>query len=100
MTGGTVLILGAVGRNFGAGMTGGVAYVWDPHADFVDRKLFHPESVEVTALTNCAVSEQTSVHELLRQHVVMTESSLGKSFLDGWQHTLQNLLRVSAKGEP
>jgi len=98
MTGGTVLILGAVDRNFGAGMTGGVAYVWNPEGNFVGRKLFHPEFVEVTGLTNWATTEQILVHELLRQHVVMTESSLGRSLLEGWQETLQHLLRVSAKG--
>ena len=38
MTGGTVVILGATGRNFGAGMTGGVAYVWDPDAAFTRNR--------------------------------------------------------------
>jgi len=100
MTGGVVLILGATGRNFGAGMTGGVAYVWNPDGDFIVRKMYHPEFVEVMALASCNSAEQAFVQELLRQHVVMTESSLGNALFNHWQQTLQHLLRVAPKLEP
>src|SRR5271157_1759687 len=46
MTGGAVLILGETGSNFGAGMTGGVAYVWDPNSIFLDERKYHPDFVE------------------------------------------------------
>jgi glutamate synthase (ferredoxin) len=100
MTGGVVLILGPTGRNFGAGMTGGVAFVWNPDGDFVGRKMYHPEFVEVMALANCNAAEQTFVHELLRQHGVMTQSSLGRALFEDWRETLQHLLRVAPKVEP
>ena len=94
MTGGIVLILGTTGRNFGAGMTGGVAYLLNP--DFVAGRMYHPD-VEVTALANCGAAEQASVHDLLRQHVVLTESSLGRALFEDWRGTLQHLLRVAPK---
>ncbi len=99
MTGGTVVVLGATGRNFGAGMYGGVAYVWDADGEFVARKMFHPEFVEVTALAECGAAEQTFVRELLQQHVVLTKSSLGGSLVENWRETVQHLLRVAPKVE-
>jgi glutamate synthase (ferredoxin) len=100
MTGGTVLILGATGRNFGAGMSGGVAYVWDPEGDFVRRTMFHPEFVEVARLAECGTAAQASVRDLLRQHIVLTGSALGRPLLEDWQQTSQHLLRVAPKLEP
>jgi glutamate synthase (NADPH/NADH) large chain len=98
MTGGLVLVLGRTGRNFGAGMTGGVAYVWNP--DFRARPMHHPDFVEVTALANCSAAEKSQVQELLRQHVAMTESSLARALVEGWPTTLQDLFRVAPKPQP
>ena len=52
MTGGTVLVLGLTGRNFGAGMTGGTAYVWDPEGKFVSEQRFHAEFVDAGRSAN------------------------------------------------
>ena len=77
MTGGVVVVLGATGRNFGAGMTGGTAYVWDADGSFVAEQKFHPEFVETKPLDECACKEQAALRELLHQHVRKTGSRAG-----------------------
>ena len=98
MTGGVVLILGVTGRNFGAGMTGGTAYVWDPYASFVAEQRFHPDFVEVTPLADSDCDEQTAVRELLQQHVSKTGGRLGQRLVENWPKTLQQALRVAPRG--
>ena len=97
MTGGVVVILGVTGRNFGAGMTGGTAYVWDPNASFVAEQKFHPDFVEVTPLADWDCEEQTAVRELLHQHVPKTGSRLGQRLIQDWPKTLQQILRVGPR---
>ncbi len=72
MTGGTVLILGDVGMNFAAGMSGGVAYVYD-ESDTLDHGL-NPELVELLSVDDCDVK---TIRDLLMQHVKATNSPLG-----------------------
>ena len=98
MTGGMVLILGVTGRNFGAGMTGGTAYIWDPHASFVIEQMFHPDFVAVTPLTDRDCEEQATVRELLHQHVLKTGSRLGQRLIESWPKTLQQFLRIAQRG--
>jgi len=97
MTGGVVLVLGPTGRNFGAGMTGGKAYVLD--ASFAAEQKYHPEFVEVTPLAACDGEEQTVVRELLHQHLLKTGSRLGQRLLANWPGTLQQLLRVAPRSD-
>lgn len=77
MTGGTVLILGETGRNFGAGMSGGVAYVLD-----LDEDLVNPELVDVLDLRPGDVE---TVRRLLSDHVKWTGSSVAQALLDDWE---------------
>jgi glutamate synthase (ferredoxin) len=100
MTGGVVVILGATGRNFGAGMTGGTAYVWDTDRSFITEQRFHPEFVETRSLDDCAFNEQAAVRELVHQHIFKTGSRVGRRLLESWPQTLQQTLRVTAKIEP
>ncbi|MGA8876632.1 MAG: glutamate synthase large subunit, partial [Candidatus Korobacteraceae bacterium] len=97
MTGGVVVVLGRTGRNFGAGMTGGVAYAWDEDGSFVAEQKFHREFVETKALTDCVGSEQESVRELLQQHVSKTGSRLGQRLVDRWQDVLSQMVCVTPK---
>ena len=97
MTGGTVVILGATGRNFGAGMTGGVAYVLDPDRSFQTEQKFHPEFVETELLDDCDYKEQAHVRELLQRHVCKTGSCLGQKLFERWPETVQRILRVAPK---
>src|SRR5208283_5823777 len=96
MTGGLVLILGETGSNFGAGMTGGVAYVWDPTGVFDEQK-YHPDFVGLELLDDCTHDEQALVHSLLEQHIEKTASKLAKRLHQGWPVTLKQVVRVAPK---
>jgi len=96
-TGGVVVVLGRTGRNFGAGMTGGVAYVWDESGRFVAEQRFHPEFVETKALADCVGSEQESVRELVQQHASKTGSQLGQRLVDRWQEVVSQMVCVTPK---
>ncbi|MCF6435130.1 glutamate synthase large subunit [Pseudoalteromonas sp. MMG022] len=78
MTGGVVCILGAVGVNFGAGMTGGFAYVLDEGNDFAKR--INPELVEVVELTQLP-SHQEHLRGLIAEHLELTCSSRAEQVL-------------------
>jgi glutamate synthase (ferredoxin) len=79
MTGGTVVVLGPTGRNFGAGMTGGVAYVLD-EAGQLERR-HNPQLVELRAL---GPRDEAAVQALLRRHVELTGSPRGAEVLARW----------------
>ncbi|MBV9898343.1 MAG: glutamate synthase large subunit [Chloroflexi bacterium] len=80
MTGGTVLVLGETGRNFGAGMTNGVAYVLDETGQFPSR--LNDELVQATRLMNA--DELSTVYELVREHFERTASRRAENILDLW----------------
>ena len=79
MTGGRVVILGRTGRNFAAGMSGGIAYVLDPGGDFENR--CNLGMVEIEPLAD---EDIEYVHELVSRHVALTDSRRGRSVLDSW----------------
>jgi glutamate synthase (ferredoxin) len=81
MTGGTVVILGATGRNFGAGMTGGVAYVLDEEGALERR--YNGQLVELHTL---GARDEARVQELLRRHVSFTGSPRAAEVLARWEH--------------
>jgi glutamate synthase (ferredoxin) len=80
MTGGTVLVLGETGRNFGAGMTNGVAYVLDETGQFPRR--LNDELVVATRLMDA--DELSTVYELVREHFERTASRRAEAILDLW----------------
>jgi glutamate synthase domain-containing protein 2/glutamate synthase domain-containing protein 3 len=80
MTGGTVLVLGVTGRNFGAGMTNGVAYVLDEDGDFPVR--LNDELVQASRLMDA--EELALVYELVREHFEKTASRRAEAVLDLW----------------
>jgi glutamate synthase domain-containing protein 3 len=100
MTGGVVVILGSTGRNFGAGMTGGTAYVWDPDGSFRNGQKFHPEFVEPKPLDECSCPEQAALRELLHQHVAKTGSQIGEQLIQNWPQTIQQVLSIAPRMEP
>jgi glutamate synthase (NADPH/NADH) large chain len=79
MTGGRVLVLGPTGRNFGAGMSGGIAYVYDPERTFAERVNY--EMVEVVEPD---VTDQGEIRELLERHVRYTDSAVATRILGAW----------------
>ena len=81
MTGGIVCVLGRTGVNFGAGMTGGFAYVLDEDGEF--RKRVNPELVEVLEVADLAIHEE-HLRGLITEHVQLTASSRGEEILANW----------------
>lgn len=81
MTGGFVVILGPVGYNFGAGMTGGVACVYDPEGDLKNR--VNQKDVRLALLT-VGSPEAERVHFLLQEHARLTGSALARRHLADW----------------
>ncbi|MNB74657.1 Ferredoxin-dependent glutamate synthase 1 [compost metagenome] len=93
MTGGRVVVLGGTGRNFAAGMSGGIAYVYDPDNTFVNRC-----NLEMVLLER--VEDQSEAEELrgmIARHAELTGSTLGQRVLDGWQQNLAKFVRVIPK---
>ena len=90
MTGGSVVILGETGRNFAAGMSGGIAYVWDPERKF--ESLCNLDSVELETIELGA--EERYVRNLIHRHVVYTESRIGKQILDTWDDSFTCFVKV------
>lgn len=90
MTGGCVVVLGSTGRNFAAGMSGGVAYVWDPDRNF--DYFCNMEMVELSLVEDKASREE--LHELVRKHYFQTGSSLAHSLLNHWERSLGEFVRV------
>jgi glutamate synthase domain-containing protein 2/glutamate synthase domain-containing protein 1/glutamate synthase domain-containing protein 3 len=87
MTGGGVVVLGRTGRNFAAGMSGGVAFVYDPERTFATR--CNHEMVDVLNLS--ALEEtyyQTQLKTLIERHVQHTASAVGKRILEHWEQNL------------
>ncbi|MCH7698897.1 MAG: glutamate synthase large subunit [Chloroflexi bacterium] len=80
MTEGVVVILGDTGRNFGAGMSNGIAYVLDEHGTFPSK--LNPELVAITRVTD--EEDVEIVQALIQRHVQLTESPRGQEILDGW----------------
>ncbi len=89
MTGGVAIILGATGRNFAAGMSGGVAYVWDKAGDF-ETKL-NPELVDLDPIEQ---EDKDLLKDMLTKHVEFTGSEVAKSFLADFEANLQSLVKV------
>jgi len=92
MTGGRLVVLGKTGRNFAAGMSGGIAYVLDEDGTFQSR--CNLETVSVEALDERDLQE---VEELLKRHAVYTHSARAWRLLALWQETAPRFVKVMPK---
>ena len=93
MTGGLVLCLGKTGRNFGAGMSGGVAYIFDEDGDFLSSRL-NTEMVKTYPLVECEDAEIDKVKNLISSHLEYTGSSRAKYLLENWDDTSPKFIKV------
>jgi len=91
MTNGTVVILGPTGKNFGAGMTGGVAYVLDVEDKFSQR--YNAQLVTPSRLTDAA--DIVLLQGLIQQHLTFTASELARDILAKWETSLPHFWKVS-----
>jgi glutamate synthase (ferredoxin) len=89
MTGGRVAVLGRTGRNFAAGMSGGIAYVFDPHGDFAGR--CNPELVDLEPL---GAGGERELRQMLERHAELTGSGVATSLLAGWSHAVASFVKV------
>ncbi len=119
MTGGVVLVLGETGRNFAAGMSGGIAYVYDPRGQF--RRQCNPAAIELSAVApidpaNAADPERPRqqalsvenagmgdplrfdaerLHVLLERHLLYTGSARARTLLENWKAALPRFVKVT-----
>lgn len=91
MTGGRVAILGPTGRNFAAGMSGGVAYVYAPALE-VFRANCNPELVDLETVTE--EDDVVELRELITRHQVFTGSTVAARLLDHWEESLPQFVKV------
>ena len=90
MTGGRVVVLGETGRNFAAGMSGGVAYVWDKNHNF--DYFCNMDMVEINLVEDSRFRKE--LHELIRQHYLYTGSKLARTMLDDWNRYVEDFIQV------
>ena len=93
MTGGVAVILGKIGANFGAGMTGGMAYLYDPDG-------MAEEFMNLESLVTCAVSHphwEAQLRGLVERHAAETGSQKARRILSNWEAERANFLQVCPK---
>jgi glutamate synthase (NADPH/NADH) large chain/glutamate synthase (ferredoxin) len=90
MTGGRVVVLGPTGRNFAAGMSGGIAYVYDETGDFVQRRC-NRSSVSFEELGEADVLE---LRALVVEHAERTGSAVAARLLGDWEASLERFVKV------
>ncbi|HMJ03443.1 MAG TPA: glutamate synthase-related protein, partial [Conexibacter sp.] len=89
MTGGRVVVLGPTGRNFGAGMSGGIAYVHDEHGDFAGR--CNGELVDLDALSE---HDEAELKDLITEHADRTGSPVARRMLEAWDEAVGRFVKV------
>jgi len=92
MTGGRVAVLGPTGRNFAAGMSGGIAYVFDPDEEFLLR--CNTEMVDVESLDE---SDLDALRGMVEDHRDATDSPVAARILDEWDRESRHFLKVMPK---
>ena len=90
MTGGRTVVLGTTGRNFAAGMSGGIAYVWNPNGDF--DYFCNMEMVELSLIEEMA--DNRELYRLIGNHYKHTHSPLAGAMLDNWDEYVQQFIKV------
>jgi glutamate synthase (ferredoxin) len=90
MTGGNVVILGKTGRNFAAGMSGGIAYIYDPERKF-DATVCN---MEMVAFEENEAEDITKLRHLIKNHSMYTNSPLAKRILADWESEQKHFIKV------
>jgi len=89
MTGGTAIILGDIGRNFAAGMSGGVAYIYKSKK--FDKRNFNQEMIEFENPSN---QDLDLVKKLIENHFTYTSSKIAEKFLNNWEKESKNIIKI------
>ncbi len=89
MTGGLAIILGETGRNFGAGMSGGVAYIWDKKSDFASKL-----NGEMVAIEGITIEDEKILKMYIQNHFDYTNSDVAEFFLNNWETCMKQMVKV------
>jgi glutamate synthase (NADPH/NADH) large chain len=89
MTGGIVVVLGDTGRNFAAGMSGGVAYVWDVNKTFIKNC-----NMEMVMLDTLDAEDERLLSSMINEHQQVTKSNLAAHVLSYWPTTFKQFIKV------
>jgi glutamate synthase (NADPH/NADH) large chain len=89
MTGGRVVVLGSTGRNFAAGMSGGVAYVYDPTGIFPSKVNY-----EMVDLEKLSSADEEELVAILQRHLAETESDVAQRVLEQWEREKSSFMKV------
>jgi glutamate synthase (NADPH) large chain len=92
MTGGKALIIGKTGRNFAAGMSGGIALIYDIDGDFKDNC-----NLEMVDLDPLNPKDEELVIKLLKKHHQLTKSSVAKFLIEHWKQESSKFIKVFPK---
>jgi glutamate synthase domain-containing protein 3 len=92
MTGGRAVILGPTGRNFAAGMSGGLAFVYDP--DHTLYRRLNPEMVDLDPLDD---DDRVWLRDLVRRHHTETGSAVAERILGNWWNEVERFVKVFPK---
>ncbi|MEZ0339460.1 glutamate synthase large subunit [Mycobacterium sp. pV006] len=92
MTGGRVVILGPTGRNFAAGMSGGIAYLYDPDNALTEN--LNAEMVDIEDMGGSESEDSVFVRDMIQAHVDATDSTVGQRILAGWDNELAHFKKV------
>ncbi len=97
MTGGLVAILGEIGINFGAGMTGGLAWVFDEEQTLIAQTRYHDEFLSAQRFVETTAEQQSYLKALIEEHVGLAKSSLGERMLAEWAEASQKFVLFTPK---
>ena len=96
MTGGAVIVLGDTGNNFGAGMTGGLAFIYDKNKSFKNK--INAQSVEISSLSNKVYSDhQSFLLKLLKSYYKKTKSIHANNLINNYNEEIKNFVMVKPK---
>jgi len=84
------VVIGKTGRNFAAGMSGGIAYVFDPDKSFRNWKC----NLEMVELEEMTQEESLEIFSLIKDHYHATESSKAMSLLENWEEAQKSFVKV------
>ena len=91
MTGGKIIVLGKTGRNFAAGMSGGIAYIFDPFKKFING-LCNTETINFETIKDDTESKE--VKKYIENHLRYTKSVLAKNILNAWNENIHHFVKV------
>ena len=103
MTGGTVIVLGKTGRNFAAGMSGGIAYVYDPEGEFASscnmtsvdlEKVYPAKQQPLTEPRHFDMTDEELLKKFIKNHAKYTGSKVAEDILANWSDSLNKFVKV------